>query len=339
MCCLICGKLKLTALKKNIEIIEVQSDLGAGTRGSGFAAVALQKFATTQKSSLFADIPQKTSFLPVTNGFSSSHAQSIETIVKTCQHVCDEVSGTLFRGRRPIVISGDHSIAAGTIAGIKQANPDSVLGVVWIDAHADLHSPFTTPSGNMHGMSLAASIGEDNTESSNRKIDASTRFYWEKYKNIGNISPKLNPENVVYISLRDFEKEEAHLIAKHGIQIINTCSFLNFGTERVVEEIFATLKHCTDIYVSFDVDCLDASISKGTGLPVMGGLMPWEAGLLASLLMKNPKVICFEITEFNTFLDVNNETIPIVYNILEKGITAMQKHQVNEDSYSENISV
>lgn len=328
-----------TTLKKNIELIEVQSDLGAATRGAGFGALALQKFGTSRQQNIFVNIPQKTSFLPLESGYSSNYARNIETIVKTCTFISNDVCRSIQRGNKPVIISGDHSNAAGTIAGIKMAKPNSVLGVVWIDAHADLHSPYTSPSGNMHGMPLAASIGDDNLKKARRDIDTLTSYYWDKFKNIGNISPKVRPSNIVYVSLRDYEKEEAHLIETYGINHINTCSLVNFGTEDVVAKIFDQLQNCTDIYVSFDVDSLDSSVSRGTGLPVKGGLMPWEAELLVSLLLKNPKVACFEITEFNTFLDLFNETAPIVYDILEKGILAMQNSHISSSLFSENSYV
>src|SRR5204863_2735786 len=111
--------------------------------------------------------------------------------------------------------SGDHGTSGGTITGIKMAKPNSKLGVIWIDAHADLHTPYTTPSGNMHGMPLAAAIGEDNEDCKVHDLDEKTMKQWEQLKNFGKISPKILPEDIVFISLRDYEKEEKHLIEKY----------------------------------------------------------------------------------------------------------------------------
>jgi len=122
----------------------------------------------------------------------------------------------------PVVLSGDHSTAGATIAGLKMAHPKAKLGVIWIDAHADLHTPYTTPSGNMHGMPLAASIAEDNLEFKAHELDDNTAKMWNALKNIGKISPKVMPEDIVFISLRDYEKEEDHLIKKYGMKVITT---------------------------------------------------------------------------------------------------------------------
>ena len=136
--------------------------------------------------------------------------------------------------------------------------------------------------------------------------------------------PKVDPRNIAYVSLRDFEEEEAFLIRKHNIKSYNTCSLINFGTENVVNQLLNQLSGCTDIYVSFDVDCLDASISKGTGLPVKGGIMPWEAELLTGLLLQSPKIAGFELTELNPLLDTDNQTTTLAYRILEKGIESIK---------------
>jgi arginase len=208
------------------------------------------------------------------------------------------------------------------------AKPHSVLGVIWIDAHADLHSPYTTPSGNMHGMSLAASIGADNQRKTIRDIESSTISFWEEFKNLGKISPKISPEHIAYVSLRDYEAEELHLIKKMGIANYKTGSIFKYGVDHIVTSIFNQLKDCTDIYVSFDVDCLDPAFSIGTGLPVEGGILPEDAIILTSLLLENPKVKCFEVTEYNPFLDYRNETGKIVYNILENVIAVIEGHEI-----------
>ncbi len=310
-----------------IELIEVLSDLGAGIHGAGFGSDAIQKLAISKYNSYFSGLVRANTYKPENNGFGSLYAKNIESVLKINQLICNGVCASIIRGNNPVIISGDHSNAAGTIAGIKKAKPYSRLGVIWIDAHADLHSPYTTPSGNIHGMPLAASIAEDNTENARREIDTITRYFWEEFKNLGNISPKIQPQNIVYISLREYEKEEYKLIRKAGIKNYDAFTLISKGTENVVNRIFEQLKDCTDIYVSFDVDCLDPAFSKGTGLPVYGGILPGDAESLTKMLLENPKVICFEITEYNPFLDINLKTADIVYNILEKGIFAINSRQ------------
>jgi arginase len=223
----------------------------------------------------------------------------------------------------PVVLSGDHSNAGGTIAGIKIAKPNSKLGVIWIDAHADLHTPYTTPSGNMHGMPLSAAIADDNKESSTHELDEKTAKLWDQLKSIGKIPQKVLPEDVVFISLRDFEKEEKHLIEKHGMKVITTSEVRRIGAENVSRKVIRYLSDCTDIYVSFDVDSLDSSISKGTGTPVSNGLKEREAEDLISKFMQNRKVCCFEITEVNPTLDKENLMAEIAFNILQRSVNIL----------------
>ncbi|HEY0732633.1 MAG TPA: arginase, partial [Chitinophagaceae bacterium] len=197
------------------------------------------------------------------------------------------------------------------------------LGVIWLDAHADLHTPYTTPSGNMHGMPLATAINEDNLESAVHELDPDTIKYWNHLKGIGKIAPKVLPEDIVYLSLRDFEKEEKYLIDKYGIKVITTKEVRSKGPENVVRSVLRYLSDCSDIYISFDVDSLDASISKGTGTPVGNGLREREAEDLISKFMQNRKICCFEITEVNPTLDKENLMSEIAFNILQRSVNAL----------------
>jgi arginase len=167
-------------------------------------------------------------------------------------------------------------------------------------------------------MSLATAINEDNLECSNRELDAQTIDDWNALKNFGKIAPKVLPEDVVYISLRDFEKEEKHLIEKYGIKVISTKEVRRKGAENIVRNVIRYLSDCTDLYISFDVDSLDVSISKGTGTPVSNGLREREAEDLISKFMQNHKVRCFEITEVNPTLDRENLMAEIAFNILQR---------------------
>jgi arginase len=216
-----------------------------------------------------------------------------------------------------------HSNAGGTIAGIKMAKPRGKLGVIWIDAHADLHTPYTTPSGNMHGMPLATAIAEDNLDCKVHDLDEKTTKFWNQLKSIGKISQKVLPEDVVFISLRDFEKEEKYLIEKYGIKVISTSEIRRNGAENVSRKVLRYLSDCTDIYVSFDVDSLDSTISKGTGTPVSNGLKEREAEDLISKFMQNRKVCCFEITEVNPTLDKENLMAEIAFNILQRSVNIL----------------
>jgi arginase len=311
---------------KNIKLIEVPSEIGAGTRGASLGVEAIKIAALDYMSSFFVHFPCES--IPVENKLlyepiQSPYAKRIKGIVsmyeKVSKSVADSIKGHFF----PVVLSGDHSIGGATIAGIKMAKPKSKLGVIWIDAHADLHTPYTTPSGNMHGMPLAISINEDNKECGVHELDAETHKHWQYLKNLGKIAPKVLPEDIVFISLRDFEREEKHLIDKYGIKVISTKEVRSKGPENIVRAVLRYLSDCTDIYISFDVDSLDSSISKGTGTPVGNGLKEREAEDLISKFMQNRKICCFEITEVNPTLDKENLMAEIAFNILQRSVNVV----------------
>jgi arginase len=311
---------------RNIKIIEVKSEIGAGTRGASLGIDAIQIAALDFMSSFFVNFPteqveteNKLLYEPV----QSPYAKRIHGVLTMYERVAKSVSDTLKSGLFPLVLAGDHSTAGGTIAGIRMAKPKNRLGVVWIDAHADLHSPYTTPSGNMHGMPLATALAEDNKDNQVHNPDEKTINLWNQLKNIGKISPKLNPEDIVYIALRDFEKEEEYIIKKNNIKVIPVQEVRRKGVENVVRQTLMHLSHCDDIYVSFDVDCLDSSISRGTGTPVSNGLREREAEDMLASLMQNHKICCFEITEVNPTLDKENLMAEIAFNILQRSVNLL----------------
>ena len=313
-------------IMKNIKIIEVPSEIGAGTRGASLGIEAIKIAALDFMSNFFIHFPSekvavenKLLYEPI----ESPYAKRIKGIAAMYEKVSKAVADSVKNNFFPMVISGDHSIAGATIAGIKIAKPKSKLGVIWIDAHADLHTPYTTPSGNMHGMPLAIAINEDNLESAVHEPDTETVKQWNYLKNIGKIAPKVLPEDIVYISLRDFEKEEKHLIEKYGIKMITTKEVRSKGPENIVRAVTRYLSDCTDLYISLDVDSLDSSISKGTGTPVSNGLKEREAEDLISKLMQSRKVCCFEITEVNPTLDKENLMAEIAFNILQRSVNVL----------------
>lgn len=311
---------------KNVKLIEVPSEIGAGTRGASMGIEAIKIAALDFMSNFFIHFPSEK--IPSENKLlyepiESPYAKRIKGIASLYKSVSKAVSDAMRNNFFPVVLSGDHSIAGATIAGIKLAKPNSRLGVIWIDAHADMHTPYTTPSGNVHGMPLAAAINEDNEECAVHEIDPETKQYWNELKTIGNIAPKVLPEDIVFISLRDYEKEEKFLIEKYGMKVISTSEVRRKGPENIVRSVTRYLSECTDIYLSFDVDCMDSTISKGTGTPVNNGLREREAEDLVSKFMQNRKISCFEITEVNPTLDKENLMAEIAFNILQRSVNVL----------------
>jgi arginase len=311
---------------KNIKLIEVPSEIGAGTRGASLGIDAIKIAALDFMSNFFIHFPSEK--IPTENKLlyepiESPYAKRIKGVTTIYERVSKAVADTMKNNFFPVVLSGDHSVSGATIAGIKIARPNNKLGVIWIDAHADLHTPYTTPSGNMHGMPLAASLNENNEECAVHEPDEETKKAWDALKQIGKVYPKVLPEDVVFISLRDFEKEEKALIEKYGMKVISTNEVRRKGPENIVRSVTRYLSDCQDIYISFDVDSLDSSITKGTGTPVHNGLREREAEDLISKFMQNRKVCCFEITEVNPTLDKENLMAEIAFNVLQRSVNVL----------------
>ncbi|HRH01336.1 MAG TPA: arginase [Bacteroidia bacterium] len=311
---------------KKLKFIEVKSEIGAGTRGASLGVDAIKIAALDYGSTLFkqidsVEIPHQNQLLFETQG--SPYAKRIKGVLSLYEKLSAEVSNTLKKNGFPLVLAGDHSTAGGTIAGIRMAYPKQRLGVIWIDAHADIHSPFTTPTGNMHGMPLAISLSEDNVSNKMNKPDKDTIDLWNKLKKLGNISPKINYKDLVYIGVRDIEPEESFLLKKHKVKAFTTAEVKRNGVEKIAREALSHLSQCNLIYISFDVDSMDSSISKGTGTPVRNGITEKEAGSLCVRLIQNEKVCCFEICEVNPTLDKENLMAENTFEILQKVVSQL----------------
>jgi len=278
---------------KSVKLIEVKSEVGAGTRGASLGVDAIKIAALDFRSQFFKNnramvVPDDNAALYGEVG--NRYAKRIKSVLKMYERIGAGVKEVLKDGKFPIVLSGDHSNAAGTIAGIRMAYPDSTVGVIWIDAHADLHTPFTTPSGNMHGMPLAVSLAEDNIENKVNDLDYETIDLWEMLKNVGGIAPKVEYRDLLFMTLRDFEEQEAYLIKKNKVKVLSTTEIRKTGITKICREAMKYLSHCDKIYISFDVDCLDPSVSRGTGTPVKGGLNEREAADIILDFVQNERV-------------------------------------------------
>jgi len=305
---------------KELKIIEVKSEIGAGTRGASLGVEAI-KIASLDLNSDFFKQHESVEVENVNellfDGAKHSYAKFIDGVMIMEERVCLEVYETIWEDYFPLIIAGDHSTSYGSIAGIKKADPKIRLGVIWIDAHADIHTPFTTPSGNMHGMALAMACGIDNLECKVNDPRGETLEYWEQIKNVGLAGPKIYPEDIVYIAVRDLEKPENYLVNKYNVNFIETEDVKKFGGATIAAQALQMLDHCDLIYVSFDVDSLDSRISTGTGTPVPNGLTVEEAKILNADLAKSPKVCAWEIVEVNPTLDTENRMAESAFEILE----------------------
>lgn len=286
---------------KNIQWLVSAFDKGAGkpgaARGPESLLKALNSAHISSKQVLYnTAVPE--------GNYSGTYAKHIESIIDINLHLEALVHNAITAGEFPIVLTGDHSNAIGAIHGFMKANKGMQVGVIWIDAHADLHSPYTTPSGNMHGMPLAVLLKQDNLTSQKNPIDVPTAKFWNQLKDHPST---LKPNNLVFIGLRDAESEELALIDQLKIKAYTPELIATQGIEAVLKGCLEHLSHCDALYVSFDVDSMDPSISTGTGTPVINGLDFEQTQYLLKALINAPQVAALEITEINPEIEQNNQ--------------------------------
>jgi len=318
-----------------IVFVEIRSEISAGTRGASLGPDAMYIAALNAGSDLFdrhdyIELPDANEALgkPVKHEW----AKRIESLMEVFHSIVPEISRVVRENRKfPIVIAGAHGTAAATIKGLKAAHPDKRLGVIWIDAHGDLHSPYTTPSGNMHGMPLCIALREDNYACRRRDLSKETITAWEQIKKLGGEEAFIRPEDLVLVGVRDMEREEWEIIREREIKHIPVSSIREKGTYRVAEKILQHLKDCDSIFLSLDVDAMDSSFVSGTGTPCIGGLTPGESRDLLLELLQDPRICCLEIAEVNPTLDMQgNRTAEIAFEILDAAVATIQTERQNQ---------
>jgi arginase len=309
-------------MQRVVKIIENPSELGAGVRGAALGPIAvrledIRRGAKIYNKLEFDSVGSRNEVLAHPTKF--PFAKYIDHIFAQNQVLSSRLGEELRRGIFPLVISGDHSNALGSIAALKNTYPNDRIGVIWIDAHADLHTPYTSPSGNVHGMPLGASLGEGYSSDAINQLDDETRMYWGKLTHLGSkeIHPKLNPRDLVLIAIRDLESQEWADVEDNHIRNYVPARLLNMEMEEVANATLDYLSACDKIYISFDVDSMDPSVSKGTGTSVDNGLSLNEAKTLLKCLCKSEKLAMLEITEINPTIDEQNRMAKAVLSILD----------------------
>jgi arginase len=217
--------------------------------------------------------------------------RNLEAVVQASAKVAEKVDKIMKEGSFPLVLGGDHSIAIGTLAGISKYFKN--LGVIWFDAHGDLNTPETSPSGNIHGMPLAVSLGLGETT----------------LTQIGGYCPKIQPENIVIIGARSLDEGEKRLIKEKGIKVYTMHEIDRLGIPKVIEETIAYFKNRSDgVHLSLDLDGLDPLYAPGVGTPVEGGLNYRESHLAMEMLFESGMITSAEFVEVNPILDERNKT-------------------------------
>jgi len=284
---------------KVVDIVGVPLDLGAGRRGvdmgpSGFriADVGPRIRGLGYEVCDCGNIPVP---IPEVIGVRDSHARYAREIGEVCESLCVRVRDSLASGHIPLSLGGDHSLAAGSIAGTAAALREQgrSFGLLWIDAHADMNTPETSRSGNVHGMPLAAVLG-------NGPIELAC---------VGGFSPKVDPKRCAVVGLRNLDEQEKQTVRQSGVRAYTMKDIDLRGMAAVMGEALSIL--CADgavLHVSFDMDAVDPFISPGVGTPVQGGLSYRESHLLMEMVFDTERMIALDVVEVNPILDTQNST-------------------------------
>lgn len=305
---------------KEVVIIEAESELGAGTRGASLGPKAI-RISDVARNKLFAGVRTITlssyDLLFRDASRDTPFAKNIGSIYDFNRVLSKTVQQELEKGNFVIILSGDHSNAIGGVSGFRNYIGVEDCRIAWIDAHGDLHSPFTTPSGNMHGMPLAALTGHDNLDDAINELNDETIRQWTDLKDFtGATGRHLKGSEILFAGIRDLEEEEWDLVHELGIQFFDSKSFEN----NPVMDICSKMNGFVDkhpVYVSFDVDVLDPEISHGTGTPAPDGLKVMQVQEMLRCLLQTSHVHVLEITEVNPLLDNEGNTIRVVLDLLQ----------------------
>ncbi|NLJ13952.1 MAG: arginase [Ignavibacteria bacterium] len=324
-----------------IKLVEVKSDLGGKKAGAslGIDAIRIASYKNQDNFGFFRRFEGECyDKIEADNQLfnrpdSHIYCKKINELTKIYEQTAAAVAHGLKNCDFTIVLAGDHSTAGGTICGMRQAYPDKKIGVVWIDAHADVHTPYSSDTGNMHGMPVATVIDDDNTECIFNELDNESITLWEKIKNVGGIKKKVSLSDFVYVALRDFEIAETTIINKYNTKVVRTIDLRLQGANETAHQILKHLSYCDVIYVSFDVDALDTTVSMGTGTPFEGGLFAYEARQLLKILASFNKVKCIEIAEVNPTLDEDNKMAEVVFNIFSTICRAVDLRFAHKNSF------
>jgi arginase len=285
---------------KSVHIIGVPLDLGGGRRGvdmgpSAFRIAGLGEqlsslgYSVVDKGDLPAPIPE-------TQELRDEHKKYIRDIAKVCQKLYQTALGSFDEGAMPVVLGGDHSLGAGSVAAAAEWGRKSKqlpIGLLWVDAHGDMNTPATSLSGNVHGMPLAALLGSEPAELSK----------------IGTFSPKVLPAHTVLVGIRNLDEREKVAVRDSGVHVFTMKDIDRQGIASIVEQAVNLAGSGTaGIHVSFDMDVCDPLIAPGVGTPVKGGLDYREAHMVMEIVADSGLLTSLDLVEVNPTLDVRNAT-------------------------------
>ena len=229
---------------------------------------------------------------------SQGKMRHLAEVVTVCSQIYAQARGLVGANAFPIFLGGDHSIAIGTVSAMSQAHTG--LGLIWVDAHGDFNTPQSTPSGNIHGMPVAALTGRGHAD----------------LIHLGRPGPKLRPQDIVMIGIRDLDGPERQALAHSGIRVFTMRAVDELGMAQVARQALAHLQHATRIHISLDMDVMDPSEAPGVGTPVPGGMSYREAHLLMEILAESTKICSLDVVEINPILDEQNRTAELAVALI-----------------------
>ncbi len=283
--------------KRKIALIGVPIDLGAGTQGTNLGPEAIRIAGMVKRLEGIGYDVEDRGDIPVGKRdpkiVEKTNLKNLKQIIKVNSLLCDEVSKAMDEEMIPVVLGGDHSIAIGTIFGVLQHKKN--LGVIWFDAHGDINTEETSPSGNIHGMPVAVLTGMGH----------------EALTSIGK-NVFLKRENIVYVGSRDLDEGERKAMKEQGIKVFTMYEIDDMGIKKVMEEAIKIAGEGTDgIHVSFDLDAVDPEVAPGTGTKVPGGMGYRETHHALEMIAMSKKLVSAEFVEVNPLLDRQNTTAEV----------------------------
>jgi arginase len=290
-----------------IQIIGVPMDLGSGRRGVDMGPSAIRIAGVAEKLRILGhtvqdegDIPAKA---PELQKVRNDKLRYLSEIVRVCTLLANKVERILHHPGFPLVLGGDHSVAIGTIGGVASycEKMHKKLGVLWVDAHGDFNTEVTTPSGNIHGMPLAAAIGLGAIE----------------LTSIGGDHRKVDPKNVVMIATRDLDEGERRNIRKQGVNVFSMEDIDKYGMARTITRALTKLRQVDMVHVSLDLDAIDPSVAPGVGTPVKGGLNYREAHLIMETVHEHGIMTSMDVVEVNPILDDRNQSAEFAVELIQ----------------------
>lgn len=283
------------SINSKLSIVGVAIDLGAGTPGVSLGPSAIRYAGVVERlENIGYDVMDQGDIVaikPASPHSEGTNLKNLDEVTRVNTELCKKVSDIMAEGRFPLVLGGDHSIAIGTIAGILQHK--SNLGVIWFDAHGDINTDETSPSGNIHGMPVAVSLGLGH----------------ERLTAIGGTDKKLDAKKIVFVGCRDLDSGERKILKDLGITVFTMHEIDRLGMTEVINRAIAIASDGTDgIHVSFDLDSMDPLFVQGTGTRVPGGLTYRESHLALEMIALTDKVVSAEFVEVNPIIDNKNQT-------------------------------